>query len=277
MIKLWIILLLSLSVQTRGSSQTLTTNTIAIADKPGAVGPIFITQHGSPTRDSAQSESAASHWVVPILQLLVWPGLIAWGVWFLRKEIRGKLSSVIAVKGGQNLAVEFSSEVREQQKASASGPNTAEMSGNTEEFEKLKAQSSTSAIVTYDAKQIMEHLGKSKFAEAQKVELGALAYAALRLENYFWRVYNFIFGTQIALLQELNSRNMSEQEIHNYFEGVKSRFPAVYASWTLPGYLEFLKNFGLLQINGGEYSITEHGREFLVWLTRSQVAPSKAF
>jgi hypothetical protein len=66
-------------------------------------------------------------------------------------------------------------------------------------------------LVKQRAAQLLENLQQANFADPQKMELGALVVADLQAANHFWEAYNFIFGTQIALLQELNSRPLPEQ------------------------------------------------------------------
>lgn len=173
------------------------------------------------------------------------------------------------------MSAEFAPTIGEQQKASAGKKNEPEIAGSHQEFEKVKAEASSSALVKQRAAQILENLQNLKFTESQKMELGSLVVAGLQAENHFWKAYNFIFGTQIALLQELNSRALPEQAVQGYFDGVKGRFPDVYSSATREGYLSFLLNYELIDIVGGQYAITEQGREFLVWMARSQLSPNK--
>lgn len=272
-----ILLLLFVTAVCVVTSAAEITNVPPDSEKSIRAGAIIVTQNGFPPSsvNEHSSNSLAGEWVIPILKLIVWPVLIASVIVFFRKEIRAKLKQVTTVKGGEHVAVEFSPDVREQQKASAPNPSAPGITGNNEEFEKLKAQAATSLIVKNLADEILQNLGKTNLTDPQKMELGALTVAALRIDGFFWRAYTLIFGTQITLLQELNSRNLSEQEIQTYFNGVKARFPEAYASWTHQTYLEFLKNFALIQIVGGICTITEHGREFLVWMAKNQVSPNK--
>ena len=276
--KLTTILLLSFGLCLSGKLVLAdTTNLPPDNDKVVRAGTIVITQNGVPADKPAQaaSQSVAEEWVIPILRLIVWPGLVAAVIWFYRKEIRSKLANVTTVKGGKNVSVEFAPAMSEQQKASAGTPNKPEITGNHQEFEKVKAEASSSSLVKQRAAQILENLQKANFTDPQKMELGAVVVAGLQVENHFWKAFNFIFGTQIALLQELNSRPLPEQAVQTYFEGVKARFPDVYSSATRDGYLAFLLNYGLIQIIEGQYAITEQGREFLVWMARSQLSPNK--
>ena len=276
--KLTTILLLSFGLCLPGKLVLAdTTNLPTDNEKVVRAGTIVITQNGVPAAKPAQDagQSVAEEWVIPILRLIIWPGLVAAVIWFYRKEIRGKLANVTSVKGGENVSVEFAPAMSEQQKASAGTPNKPEITGNHQEFEKVKAEASSSSLVKQRAAQLLENLQKATFTDPQKMELGALVVAGLQVENYFWKAYNFIFGTQIALLQELNSRPLPEQAVQAYFEGVKARFPDVYSTATRDGYLAFLVNYGLIQTIEGQSAITEQGRECLVWLAKSQLSPNK--
>jgi hypothetical protein len=225
---LWLILALVLTVPVHESlAATSVTNATSAVEKSGSLGTIIITQNGSPTSstDKPSSNSVPTEWVLPILKLIIWPSLIAGVIWGFRKEISKKLANVASVKGGKDIAVEFTPDLREQQKASAPTPSTTEIAGNNQEFTKLKTEASTSGIVRSLAAQIQQNLGTSHFTDAEKIELGALIVAGLRIDGMFWRTYTLIFGTQVALLQELNSRTLAEHEIQTYFTGVQSRFP----------------------------------------------------
>ena len=257
-------------------SPTNATNAALKTEVPTSFGSIVINQNGSPPHETPPPNSAGT-WVVPILQIVAWPALVAWGLWFFRKEIRGKVKNVVALKGGENMSVEFATEAREQQKASANVPAEKPVATNDEEFEKIKAEASTVALVPARAATILKNLQESHFTEKQQIELGALIVAGLQADVFFWRTYNFIFGSQIVLLQELNSRPLASGAIRAHFEGVKVKHPETFASWTWEGYLEFLKNFSLIQLADEQWIITELGRAFLVWLPKNQLSPNKPF
>jgi len=273
-IKLWALAIFWLSFV---ASAVENTNAPINEERTVRVGSIVINNgyHPAESIKEQTDSSVASEWVIPILKIIAWPGLVAVLVYLFRKEIKSKVKTVSTVKGGEHVAVEFSPDTRDQQNVPAHNPSSPEIANGNEEFHKLKAQAETSLAVVNLASQIRQNLAKTNLTEQQKIELGALTVAQLRLEAFFWRAYTLIFGTQIALLYELNARNLTEQEIQTYVSSVKEKFPEAYATWSHHTYIEFLKNFEMIQVAGGVFSITEYGKEFLIWIARNQLSPNK--
>ena len=249
------------AMQLNAFSQVPATNLSQRIETPGLVGPFFITQNSSPSGLPATTGSIMDDWVVPILKYLAWPGIVVWIVWFFGKEIRGKLEDLVSVKGGEKVVMNFATEAREQQKASVSAPSAPTVAGDNLEFERHKAEVSANPLIPARAATILKNLKDSKFTEAQQIELGALVVAELQGEVFFWRIYNFIFGSQITLLQELNSRPLSDSAVRDYFDALKSRQRESFGTWSLETYLEFLKNHSLVEVSAGQIAISTVDRE----------------
>jgi len=99
---------------------------------------------------------------------------------------------------------------------------------------------------------------------------------------YHERVYRNIYGTQIALLQDLNQRPAGipvEEVLTSHFQrhvdAGKIWAPAYQGNFT--NYIDFLTSWGLIQhLPAGIYHITAAGRGFLTYLTALGIPVQKA-
>src|ERR1051325_223805 len=111
------LLLLAFTLQLpAGAHAAEATNAPLDNEKSVRAGTIIVTQNGYPlsAATSVNRGTVAEEWMIPVLKLIIWPSLIASVVWFFRKEIRHKLLQVTTARAGQNLAVEFAPDMREQ-------------------------------------------------------------------------------------------------------------------------------------------------------------------
>lgn len=102
--------------------------------------------------------------------------------------------------------------------------------------------------------------------------------AACQVLNWFERIYHTLFGSQITLLKFLrdNSSGISTINAQLYFEGVKNKYPGALSFWSLNNYLQFLITSGLINMKDNMITITEIGKEFLIWLAKSGYLEEKA-
>jgi hypothetical protein len=109
----------------------------------------------------------------------------------------------------------------------------------------------------------------TNLSEDEKRDLLVRILAQAQLEAAFERIYNIIFGSQIAFLRRLNgpALRLSVEDAHSFFEPYARQFPQIYANFTFNQWLDFLKNVGLVTQNGDLIEITDLGRDFLVYIT----------
>jgi hypothetical protein len=104
--------------------------------------------------------------------------------------------------------------------------------------------------------------------------------AAARLGRNFEQIYRVIFGSQIAGLKALASASggsTSREESASFFDGVKAKFPEFYEKNTFDEWIQYPKTAGLVTQTGDQISITELGREFLIYLGAVQLSENKPF
>jgi hypothetical protein len=98
--------------------------------------------------------------------------------------------------------------------------------------------------------------------------------AAYQIGLHFERVYNAIYGSQVALLAHLNARpgGDSEAGLKPFFDNARGTFPHVHDSSDFESYLGYLEASTLIERNSAAVTITLVGREFLKYLVDARKA-----
>lgn len=115
--------------------------------------------------------------------------------------------------------------------------------------------------------------------ETDKVLLRHLAGTRLLLE--FERVHSIIFGSQLFLLKQLNSKapnGIPETEVFSYFERIKQQFIETFNNWTPEQYLSYLYLKLLItksESDNENIHLTNFGVEYLTWITRNGLTEDK--
>lgn len=100
-----------------------------------------------------------------------------------------------------------------------------------------------------------------------------------RLKNYsvilyvikhFESIYSSIFGSQIRILEKLNTLNPETTEsLKVFYDNAKERYPDFYEDYTYEQYLNFLFSFNLIREDEGKVSLTILGIDFLKYLAET--------
>lgn len=96
------------------------------------------------------------------------------------------------------------------------------------------------------------------------------AYTALGLALAEFEVaYSNIWTTQIQLLSEANTHELTDEELRYFYDLGAAASPNVYANHPFPAYVRFLTAQDLLvKVPSGKHSITVKGRAFLAYLVQ---------
>ena len=113
--------------------------------------------------------------------------------------------------------------------------------------------------------------------EKDRVDVLALNLAAARLGAAFGEIYALIFGSQIFGLFELEKRSQVTNEEANAFfiEYAAKRFPLIYQNYGFSDWLRFLISYNLIEQNQSHITITDIGRDFLIWLRQTRLPTEK--
>lgn len=103
--------------------------------------------------------------------------------------------------------------------------------------------------------------------------------ANFQIANYFERVYNGIFGTQILLLDFLAfqpNKNSNTATLHPYLDASKSNNPeSQIVEWDFSQYMYFLKVWHLVEQEGDIWTLTDTGAGFLAYIDSTGLSKNK--
>jgi len=117
-----------------------------------------------------------------------------------------------------------------------------------------------------DIRQWLEKAELADGGERERVLIRHLA--GLSLITQFERIYSLIWGSQIGVLQFLNSApaGVESESLHPWFEQAAAREPEALANDTPDRWLGFLESASLIMTVDGRVVITLEGREFLKYV-----------
>ena len=111
-------------------------------------------------------------------------------------------------------------------------------------------------------------------SETARVLLGYTA--ALGVGYDFQRIYSFIWGSQISILNFLNSAHSATRTvIQPFYDLAAIQYPDTFSSYTFEQYIDFLASQGLIQINNNLFTITFKGRSFLLFIVSQGYTQNK--
>ena len=127
---------------------------------------------------------------------------------------------------------------------------------------------------------IMEDLEQQSLTEPEMIEVLTRHLAGTQIELIFNEIHYYIWGSQVELLQHLNSSlGCPAEELKVFYHLAASRSPnptEFISSRTFEQYLQFLTSYNLITELEGFYHISQTGRDFLVFLAAKGV-PKKIF
>ena len=127
---------------------------------------------------------------------------------------------------------------------------------------------------------IMEDLEQQSLTDSKTIEVLIRHLAGTQIELIFNEIHYYIWGSQVELLQHLNSSpGCPAEELKVFYNLATSRSPnptEFISSRTFEQYLQFLTSYNLITELEGFYHISQAGRDFLVFLTAKGV-PKKIF
>lgn len=111
----------------------------------------------------------------------------------------------------------------------------------------------------------LEKFGVKSGADRERVLMRYLA--ALLIVQIFDQIYRLIWGSQISMLQFLNSAGSIQLSLlHPWYAHAKAKNIELYNGYTFEQWLGFLQSKSLIVLSGKQISITLAGREFLKYL-----------
>lgn len=101
---------------------------------------------------------------------------------------------------------------------------------------------------------------------------------ALYIIKHYEMIYNAIYGSQLKILQQLNSHNSNEsmETIKRFYDFAAQDYPKFYNNYPFEEYIDFLFSFSLIIEENGTIKITILGLDFLKYLTEKSKNFDKA-
>ena len=197
-------------------------------------------------------------------KVLSWPVVTFVTVLLFRKPLLGLLNRLISLKVGKDLlSIDAPLPTLQFEK-----PIDMGLENRTSLIEQAKY--GESPLVQRREELIRQDLEKLPLnnnpQEAINILVRHLAIAQLFL--YAEQVYRTIFGSQIALLKQLNiALSLTRDKLESFYETAKDQFPVVYATYSFDQYLHYLQSWNLISTDDNKhYVITDEGKAFLQWI-----------
>ncbi len=210
------------------------------------------------------------------LNILKWP-LVVFGVVLLfRKSIQSLIKNIKTLKTPGGLEAEIKEQVLANQKREDK-PTTVSIVKQPGEFEKAKGAIQLTPVMQEYANRIREDTRKSTLPIHEQTELGIMAIANLAVSVDYWRIYNFIFGSQFKVLHTANSALIKKADAITHFTTVQKMYPDVFKESDFETYISFLTTHVLIGIKDDTYFITVKGKDFLGWCIDNNLSFSKQY
>lgn len=195
---------------------------------------------------------------VELSKSISWPIVVLVSVCLLKDKIYQLLPKIDSAKFG-NAEIKFVN----QDSIPSSNPI------NNTKIESLNPTPDTTGI-RGKLEDIIKNQLKKITDDSKKIDILIQNYAHTNLLLYYERIYYIIFGSQIKLLEKLNSTNMLEiSDVLLIYKDAAHKFPEIYSKYHFDSYIKYLKDNGLISVNSKNIHIEELGKSFLLWLTET--------
>lgn len=115
-------------------------------------------------------------------------------------------------------------------------------------------------------------------ANPKKVRVLTRVTAALVAVVEYERADANIWGSQLQILAELNSSGpLPTDRLRPFYETAKPQAPDAFAGYPFEKYMEFLKIQGLVTEADRTFTITDKGKQYLVWRVRTSKPARKIY
>lgn len=207
------------------------------------------------------------HLLLEYIKVLIYPVIIVATLFYYRKNFTSFIDRLWKLKfPGGELEAEKQIEAQELEK-------TEPMS--IKELEDLFDDGDLVQNVKENYEKILEDTKKSNEETINNL-LNEIAIRDLVID--FEKIYKVIFGSQISLLQHLNTKGFSGDTrvyLESFFQTVKNIWP-ILKDWNLDQYLGYLITKSLIDTSQGTYKITDRGKSFLSYVFNSGYTDQKS-
>jgi len=134
-----------------------------------------------------------------------------------------------------------------------------------------------SALIRETEDIIKEELNKKSLLGVEGIPVLTRYVAALSIAHSFSETYRTIYGSQLNLLDYLNTQtSQPAAALRSFYNSAVSQYPIYYTGYTFEQWLGFLRDRLLIREDASLLGITVRGREFLTHLTTTGLSRYKA-
>lgn len=197
--------------------------------------------------------------ILKTLEIIKWPIVVIIVILVVKKPIIELINKIKKIgHGGTSLEIGAQNIIEKQEKNKVS--NVDRILGlfreETIEFFKEAVNNETDIENYKTEKEKIEHLKNYSIA--------------LYIIKHYEMIYNSIYGSQLLLLQQLNtSVNQNTEFVKKYYDFAKEDYPKFYKDYSYENYLSFLYSYNLIVDEGRFLKITILGLDFLKYLTEN--------
>jgi hypothetical protein len=201
--------------------------------------------------------------MIKIIDILVWPSvvLIGWIFFFVffRKDVSNIINRIRSVGKG---AIEIGTTSGARKEAATKTGSTA----------RRKFMENLQSVILLEQEQRIKDdlLSEGLESNEDKIDVLVRELARTQLDYDFLDIYYLIYGSELRLLQYLNSitEAVTDGQLNRYIDAVRTQFPNRPNIESRESFMSILVASNLVTRNNNGYLITELGREFLAWIVR---------
>lgn len=197
--------------------------------------------------------------IIHLLDVLKWPLLILIIILIFRKEIINLINRLTKLKYG-GTSVEAQQQLVNENQENKKKSTVDKVLG----LYKEETTNFFQDFVKQDTD--IEKLGTEK----EKVQRLINYSITLYIEKEFEKLYNLIFGSQIMILQQLNTGSKEDlTSLISYYNLAVEQNPKFFGTYSYENYMGFLISYQLISKEGEQIKITFLGIDFLKYMTET--------
>jgi len=197
--------------------------------------------------------------IMSLIDMLKWPLVALIALLFIRKSIIGLINRITKI-GHAGSSVEASQQQVAERQEQKKFSNVEKALGifRTETIDMV------SEVVIRDTDIESMHTDQLKIDSLTNYSI------MLYLIKHFESIYYSIFGSQILILQQLNTITYEDLDsLNRYYEYAVKQNPKFFEGYKYSDYINFLLGFNLIVYEGKQINITNLGVDFLKYLTET--------
>ncbi len=200
--------------------------------------------------------------IVRIFEAGVWPFVAALALLFYRNSLPEMLKNLLnKVKSANFKGAELQFVAQSESKA-----ESPEQASKLEELTPKDITGLQSKLENVIRKQL-----EGIETDENKIKLLISNLAHSQTQSFFERVDYTIFGSQLRLLEHMNSKGdipINDIEAKDYYNAGRDENPKFYDNYEFHKYMGYLESFGLISRAGEGWKIEEAGQAFLVYMAQ---------